>query len=91
METSSRKWSAGFWRFEKKLGGEKGKWSERQDLNLSKAVVLSGNSQGDAQIDAQSLIPLGRDLARVVTVWSKLSSPLKAAILAIVNSSEDIR
>jgi hypothetical protein len=29
---------------------------------------------------------LGRDLSQVVTAWAKLPGPLKAAILAIVNS-----
>jgi hypothetical protein len=41
-------------------------------------------TQGRAQIpDAAS-----PDLAKVVAAWAKLSAPLKAAILAIVNSSE---
>jgi hypothetical protein len=41
-------------------------------------------TQGRAQIpDAAS-----PDLAKVVAAWAELSSPLKAAILAIVNSSE---
>jgi hypothetical protein len=31
---------------------------------------------------------LGRDLSQVVTAWVKLPAPLKAAILAIVNSAE---
>jgi predicted metal-binding protein len=34
---------------------------------------------------------LGHDLSRVVAVWSKLPAPLKAAILAIINSTEDTR
>jgi hypothetical protein len=29
---------------------------------------------------------LSHDLARVVTAWNKLPSPLKAAVLAIVNA-----
>jgi len=44
----------------------------------------AGYTQGRAQIpDAAS-----PDLATVVAAWAKLSPPLKAAILAIVKSSE---
>jgi hypothetical protein len=43
------------------------------------------------QIRAQILGQLGPELTHVVAAWSKLSPPLKAAILAIVNSSEDVR
>jgi hypothetical protein len=43
------------------------------------------------QIRAQILGGLGSNLARVVASWSKLPAALKAAILAIVNSSEEIR
>ena len=63
-------------------------WSERQDLNLSPSPDSQGVTKADTQRDAQSLVALGHDLSRVVTAWSKLSPPLKAAILAIVNSSE---
>jgi hypothetical protein len=45
-----------------------------------------GKSDNDAQRDAQRLVPLGRDLSRVVTAWSKIPPSLKAAILAIVGS-----
>ena len=37
--------------------------------------------------DTELSVVLGHDLSRVVSAWSKLSPPLKAAILAIVNSS----
>jgi hypothetical protein len=47
--------------------------------------------EGCTQIRAQILGELGPELARVVAVWSKLPGPLKAAILAIVNSTEDVR
>jgi hypothetical protein len=39
-------------------------------------------SQGSSQKSVSS----GHDLSRVVTAWGKLSAPLQAAILAIVNS-----
>jgi hypothetical protein len=39
------------------------------------------------QIRAQILGELGPELARVVAAWSSLSQPLKAAILAIIDSS----
>jgi hypothetical protein len=62
------------------------KWSERQDSNLSPAIDLQALTKTDAQRDAQKSGALGHDLSRVVTAWSKLSPPLKAAILAIVGS-----
>jgi hypothetical protein len=43
----------------------------------------------NTQIRAQILDALGRDLSRVVEAWDQLPGPLKAAILAIVNSSAD--
>jgi hypothetical protein len=41
-----------------------------------------------AQIRAQILDELGPELTHLVSVWSKLSTALKAAILAIVKSVE---
>jgi hypothetical protein len=41
-----------------------------------------------AQIRAQILDELGPELTHLVSVWSKLSAALKAAILAIVKSVE---
>ena len=38
--------------------------------------------------DSQISVPLSPDLSQVVTTWAKLPAPLKAAILAIVNSAE---
>jgi hypothetical protein len=35
--------------------------------------------------------PVVAELLKVVSAWSKLPEPLKAAILAIVNSSEAVR
>ena len=64
------------------------KWCPRQDLNLLKISDSLENAYGNAQIDAQILVALGRDLSQVVTAWAKLPAPLKAAILAIVNSAE---
>ena len=43
------------------------------------------------QIRAQILGELGPELEQVVAAWSLLSQPLKAAILAIVNSSDMAR
>jgi hypothetical protein len=63
------------------------KWSERQDLNLSPPSHSQALTKADTQRDAQESVPHGHDLSRVVTAWSKLSPPLKAAILAIVESS----
>jgi hypothetical protein len=63
-------------------------WCPRQDLNLQKSSDSLGNADGNAQIDAQILVVLGHDLSQVVTAWAKLPAPLKAAILAIINSAE---
>ena len=41
-----------------------------------------------SQIASQKPVSPGHDLSRVVAAWSKLPSPFKAAILAIVNSAE---
>ena len=67
-------------------------WLQRQGSNLHKSSKTKEKSKGNAQGDAQRLVPLGRDLSLVVTAWSKLPAPLKTAILAIVqsvNSSEE--
>ena len=56
------------------------------DDQLSPKCAEASNTQMRAQIaDAQ-----GRDLSRVVAAWSQLSAPLKAAILAIVDSSANV-
>ena len=43
------------------------------------------------QIRAQTLDASCLDLAKVVASWSKLPSPLKAAILAIIGANENQR
>jgi hypothetical protein len=57
----------------------------------SQAPQGKGNPDSDlganTQIRAQITDALGRDLSQVVAAWSKLPSPLKAAILVIVHSS----
>jgi hypothetical protein len=56
------------------------------DDQLSRKCAEASNTQMRAQIaDAQ-----GRDLSRVVAAWSQLSAPLKAVILAIVDSSANV-
>ena len=69
---------------------EEGKWSERQDSNLSTGGENKGKSSGDAQRDAQKIGPGGAELSHVAAVWPKLPVALKAAILAIVKSVEDV-
>ena len=69
-------------------GSKTGEWWALQDSNLCKTPVLLANPAVDAQGDAQSRVRLGRDLSQVVTAWAKLPGPLKAAILAIVNSAK---
>jgi len=58
--------------------------SELIDSQASSQTDKSDYTQICAQIPGE----LGTDLSRVVAAWSKLSAPLKAAILAIINSSE---
>jgi hypothetical protein len=50
--------------------------------------ILQGNRDGDSQRDSQTSVPLSPELSHVVTAWEKLPAPLKAAILAIINSAE---
>jgi hypothetical protein len=50
--------------------------------------LLQGNSEAGTQQGTQSQVAACPQLAQVVTAWAKLPAPLKAAILAIVNSSE---
>ena len=59
--------------------------SQNAQAAQSQNDLQSANSDY-TQIRAQILGELGPELAQVVAVWSKLSPPLKAAILAIVNS-----
>lgn len=54
--------------------------------NQSVAVPARNDN---TQIRAQILDALGRNLSRVVAAWDDLPGPLKAAILAIVDSSAD--
>jgi hypothetical protein len=46
------------------------------------------SQEGYTQIRAQILDSSSPDLAKVVAAWSKLSAPLKAAILAIIATNE---
>ena len=55
------------------------KWCPRQDLNLLKISDSLENANGNAQIDAQILVALGRDLSQVVTAWAKLPAPLESS------------
>jgi hypothetical protein len=66
-------------------------WCAVQGLNLQKTSNSLGNSDGASQIASQISGEALHGLDSVVESWSKLPAPLKAAILAIVNSSEDSR
>jgi hypothetical protein len=70
------------------MNTEARKWCAIQGSNLLKAAISLGNSQGDAQGNAQMLVALGRELSQVVTDWAKLPTPLKAAVLAIISSTK---
>jgi hypothetical protein len=60
-------------------------------LNLSPAADSQGLTKDDAQGDAQKSALQGHELSQVVAAWPSLGQPLKAAILAIVNSSKMAR
>ena len=57
--------------------------------NLQEIAELQGNSDAPSQIASQKLGEALQGLDFVVESWPKLPVPLKAAILAIVNSSTD--
>jgi len=60
-----------------------------QNAETSQAQRTPEASQSDyAQIRAQISEPVDSELAKVVHAWSSLSQPLKAAILAIVGTTE---
>ena len=73
------------------MGGEGFEpFSEESQASPDQSIPDAGSS-AHTQIHAQILGALGRDLADVVAAWAELSSPLKAAIVAIVHSSTAVR
>jgi len=62
------------------------KHSKIVDDQLTRKCAEGSNTQIRAQIAGAP----GRDLSRVGAAWSQLSAPLKAAILAIVDSSTNV-
>jgi len=67
---------------ENKTGGERGIRTPQFPADNK------GNPHDDTQGDTQISVPSSHDLSQVVTAWDKLPAPLKAAILAIINSAE---
>ena len=66
------------------------KWRERRGSNPLQTAECGVNHEVASPIASSVGVTLGHDLAQVVAAWSKLSAPLKAAILAIVNSATSI-
>ena len=66
-------------------------WCAVEVSNLQKSSESLGNSDSPSQIASQKLGEALRGLDSVVESWPKLPPALKAAILAIVNSSEGVR
>jgi hypothetical protein len=66
----------------KNFGGERGIRTPHFPTNNN------GNPHDDSQRDSQISVSSSPELSQVVTAWDKLPAPLKAAILAIVNSAE---
>jgi hypothetical protein len=60
--------------------------AEHTEVSQNQSIVGSART-ANTRIRAQITNALGRDLSQVVAAWSKIPAPLKAAILAIVNSS----
>ena len=58
-----------------------------QGLNLQKTPDSLGNSDSASQIASQKIGAAFDGLDSVVEAWANLPCPLKAAILAIVDSS----
>jgi hypothetical protein len=54
------------------------------DKSNNDAAGIMPASQGASQAP----VAMGHDLSQVVTAWARLPEPLKAAILAIVNSAK---
>jgi hypothetical protein len=72
-----------------KLERAKGFEPSAQNSELVDSQVPPQPDKSDyTQIRAQILDSSSPDLAKVVAAWSKLSAPLKAAILAIIATSE---
>jgi hypothetical protein len=51
--------------------------------------ISQGDSEAGTQLGTQAKVAACHQLAQVVSAWAKLSTPLKAAILAIVNSAKE--
>jgi len=49
-------------------------------------LIAKGLGGAPSQAALQNQVATGHGLAQVVAAWDKLSAPLKAAILAIVNT-----
>jgi hypothetical protein len=62
------------------------KWCALQGLNLQNSGNSLGNPHTASQIDSQTS-GLPADLRHVVEAWPGLSQPLKAAVLAIINTT----
>jgi hypothetical protein len=63
---------------------------ERGIRTPTKAPYSLGKIESHTEKDTEISVKGRQELTRVVTVWSKLPAPLKAAILAIVNSVEGV-
>jgi len=67
------------------------KWCAIQGSNLQQTSKSLGNSDAASQIASQEQWQALQSLDLIVDSWPKLSAPLKAAILAIVDSTKDSR
>jgi uncharacterized protein (DUF2235 family) len=66
-------------------------WCAVEVTNLQKSSESLGNADSPSQIASQNSGEALHGLDSVVESWPKLPTALKAAILAIVNSSEGVR
>jgi len=70
-------------------GHDVGEWRERRGSNPLQINKNRAKSEAASPIASLVSVSLGHDLSQVVTAWSKLPDPLKAAILAIVKSAKE--
>lgn len=66
-------------------------WCALQGLNLQKSADSLGNSDSASQIASQKIGAAFDGLDSVVEAWPNLPCPLKAAILAIIDSSAALK
>jgi hypothetical protein len=71
-----------------RLGADRKNGGSGGARTRDKSNVYKGETDAASQIASQNPVALGHDLSQVVTAWGKLPVPLKAAILAIIKTTD---